>query len=83
VPFLVDALLQTCPRCGGRSRRQVLSKKLADKNVVDSSRTVYSRSTRWSYEESTTITVETYRYALKCRRCGHEWTELKTSQRSW
>jgi hypothetical protein len=81
--FLVDAFVQTCPKCGRRSRRQVLSRKMLDKNVIDTSRRVWARRGLWSYDENATVTIETYRYTRKCRVCGHEWTELKTSQHSW
>lgn len=81
--FLVDAFVQTCPKCGRRSRRQVLSKMLLDKSAIDSSKRVWVRSSLWSYEEATTVTVETFRYTRKCRVCGHEWNETKARQRPW
>ena len=83
MPPLLGAFLQSCPRCGRRSRRLVLSKKLADKNTIDGKRTVYGRSRLWSWEEDSHVTVYTYEYTKKCRVCGHQWTEAVTKQRPW
>jgi len=83
MPPLLDAFLQRCPKCGRRSLRLVLSKKLADENTIDGTRTVYGRSRLWSWEEGSHVTVYSYEYTRKCRVCGHAWTEVVTKQRPW
>jgi hypothetical protein len=80
---LLDRFYQVCPKCGKKARRMVLSKKLLDKQVVESTKRTWSRGGNWPVDEPFTVWVYSYELAKRCRICGHEWNERVTKQRAW
>jgi len=74
---------QVCPKCGGKSRRLVLSKKLVSTQAVETSKRTWSRGGNWPVDEPMTVWLHSYELTRKCRRCGHQWVERTTKQRPW
>jgi len=78
-----DRFYQLCPKCGRKSRRMILSKKLTETKVVESSKRSWSRNGNWPVDEPMTIWLYSYKIIRKCRVRSNEWDEQVTKQRPW
>ena len=81
--MLLDWFYQVCPKCREKSRRLVLSKKLIDTQVMETTKRSWTRSGNWPVDEPMSIWIYSYELSRKCRRCGHQWIERTTKQRPW
>ena len=81
--MLFDRFYQHCPKCGQKSRRLILSKKLVETKVVESSKRSWSRNGNWPVDEPMAIWLYSYQITRRCRICGHQWAEQVTKQRPW
>jgi len=81
--MLFDRFYQHCPKCGQKSRRLILSKKLIETKVVESSKRSWSRNGNWPVDEPMAIWLYSYQITHRCRICGHQWAEQVTKQRPW
>jgi len=82
-PRMFERFYQRCPKCGQRTWKKVMSKKLIDTKVVQSTRRSYSRSGNWPVDEPVSVFLYSYDMGHKCRACGNQWTERVTKQRPW
>jgi len=81
--LLLDRFYQICPKCGRKSRRLVLVKKLRDRTPFESVRRTYAHGGDFVVEEPFSVWVYIYDVSRRCRLCQHQWTEKVTVQRPW
>jgi DNA-directed RNA polymerase subunit RPC12/RpoP len=74
-----------CPQCGHKFHIKLVTKKLehVDRGSMGTDRIV-PRGAHYvpvpEEGEPITIDIEEFRYAYKCKQCGHEWSEKHTEK---
>jgi rubredoxin len=75
-----------CPECHRLFTKELEDKQFIGHEVVEVPEEPASLkgSTRLSTWEPIFVKkdISRYRYRYKCKHCGHEWTEIKTEERS-
>ena len=87
----ITTFFRHCPSCGRRFEIKIVGKKLVDEKQITEEEPLsvspYSRYASFSQYspafnevmESVPLIVDIkeFRYAYKCRHCGHQWSEIR------
>ncbi len=80
-----ETFFRHCPSCGKRFEIKLVGKTLIESEDIRSSRPIsaaYFGGSMGSFmevgeTEPVFVDIETFRYAYKCKHCGHKWVEIK------
>jgi DNA-directed RNA polymerase subunit RPC12/RpoP len=84
----IETFFRRCPNCGRRFEIKLVSKTLVDSEDITEGRPLredeFSATPDGYLDVSETkpsiVEFEKFKYAYRCKHCGHQWVEIKEKE---